>query len=303
MPKTIWAMVCWMLLALGQASALEIVSVTPNRGAPGTLVTVSGGPFSSAAQTFLGNRDVAPRQIVEDRLEFAVPYLPAGDYLLTVRDGDMATEQTFQFEVMAPTPRITGLSPSNLDVCRTGAEHQLGVEGHNFLAGAMVLIDDIAVPTTFVNKTSLEARLEGFEQPGVFGVMVRNPDGATSLPHSLWIDNIPEITSVEAGAEAMEHYEVIIHGRNFQLGSTLVVKEPEDSVIGQAYRHFSYTAGSRATSTGRAVNPPQRDRLVFIDCRTLIYHRYPNISQVKNLGLMVLNPDGHKTDMYHVDLP
>jgi hypothetical protein len=48
---------------------------------------------------------------------------------------------------------------------------------------------------------------------------------------------------------------------------------------------------------------PQKDRLVFLDCQTLIYYRYPAVNQKKSLGFMVLNPDGNKTDLYYADLP
>lgn len=303
MKRIVWATLCWLLLTTGQAFALEVVSLAPTRGGPGTLVAVSGGPFSSTTQPFLGDHYVAPLHILENRLEFTVPYLPPGNYLLTIQDDAAVAEQSFQFEVTAPSPQITGLNPRNLDVCRSESEQQLEVSGHNFLDGAVLLIDNIAVPTRIIGPTRLEATLQGFQQPGVYGVLVRNPDGATSLPHSLWIDSIPEISSVGQGAESLEYYEVIIHGKNFLPNSILVVKEPEDRVIGLAYRQFSLAARSRSVSGGVPVATPQRERVEFVDCRTLIYYRYPSITQRMPLGFVVINPDGHKTDMHYADLP
>jgi len=299
-----WLNVFAMLLAAGPSLALEVVSLAPTRGAPGTLVEVGGGPFSMATEVFLGEQYVPPLRVAEGSLEFTVPYLTPGNYLLTVQDGTEIAAQNYSFEVMAPTPQISGLDPQNLDVCRPGPEVPLQVAGRNFLAGAVVLIDDVVVPTTVVDDTRLEARLQGLRQPGVYGVKVRNPDGAASLPHSLWVDSIPEIISVEQGAEFVNYYEVVIHGKNFLAGSRLVVREPEDSTIGQAWRQFSFAARpDRGGFGGGNTIAPQRDRLVYVDCRTLIYYRYPNISQEKELELTVINPEGHKTDPYSVSLP
>jgi hypothetical protein len=292
-----------VLLIFGQSFALEIISLAPSRGAPGTLVTVSGGPFSSATQAFLGSHYVAPLHILENRLEFTVPYLPAGQYLLTIQDETSVAEQAFQFEVMAPVPRITELKPSNIDVCYLEDGQRIEVSGHNFLPEAVLLVNDMVVPTNVVEPTRIEARLQGFRQPGVYGVLVRNPDDATSLPHSLWINSIPDIDSIEQGDEFLDYYEVIIHGKNFLPNSILVVKEPEDSMTGQFYRQFSFVARNRDASGGVSAITPQKDRLVFLDCQTLIYYRYPAVNQKKSLGFMVLNPDGNKTDLYYADLP
>lgn len=299
-----WIVLFYMAMGVAPVSAIEVVSLAPNRGAPGTLVEVGGGPFSAATEVFLGERYVPPLRVNENSLEFTVPYLRPGNYLLTVQNDRDVAEQNFNFEVLAPTPQISDLDPQNLDVCRPGPEVPLQVAGRNFLEGAVVLIDDVAVPTTFVGPASLEARLQGARQPGVYGVKVRNPDGATSLPHSLWIDSIPEIISVEQGNAFVNYYEVVIHGKNFLAGSTLVVREPDDSLIGQAWRQFSFGARpDRGGFGGGNTIAPQRDRLVYVDCQTLIYYRYPNISQEKELELTVINPEGHKTDPYYVSLP
>lgn len=292
-----------VFLLSGSAAALEVVSLAPSYGAPGTLVVISGGPFSAATQPFLGNHYVPPLHVVENYLEFAVPVLPAGNYTLSVQDDQSAARQTFQFEVLAPAPDISALYPEQLDVCRVEPELLLEITGQNFLPGAVVLINEIALPASVLSPTRLEVRLQGFRQPGVYGVTVRNPDGVTSLPRSLLVDSVPEISAIEQGAEYLMYYEVMIHGKNFLPNSILVVKEPEDSVIGQAYRQFSFTARNPGAAGAMSVAVPQRDRVVLDDCQTLIYYRYPSITQKKSLGFMVLNPDGSKTDMYYADLP
>lgn len=300
MKKIPWITFACIALITGQTLALEVTSLAPIRGTPGTQVGISGGPFSPQTQPFLGERYVAPRIISENYMDFTVPNLPPGNYTLTVQDNTMVAAQTYQFEVMSPTPQVTDINPSILDACSMDPLNQLQINGRNFLQGAVLLVDDRVVPSRVISSTTIKAQLPGFQKPGVYGVSVRNRDGGTSLPHSLWVNSNPEINSVERGADFVNHYEVIIHGKNFLLNSTLVVKEPEDSALGQTYQRLSSLSPKSAMSQ---VNiSPQGNRLVYVDCQTLIYYRYLT-SRTKDLGLQVFNPDGRKSDQYSVALP
>jgi hypothetical protein len=297
MKKIPWVTFVCIVLITGQTLALEITSLAPVRGTPGTLVGISGGPFSPQTQPFLGEQYVTPRITLKNYMEFAVPYLPPGNYTLTVQDNTMVAAQAYKFEVMAPTPQVTNINPSILDACPIDPQNQLQISGRNFLPGAVFLVNESAVLSSVISSTLLEVQLPALQKPGVYGGSVRNPDGATSLPLSLWVNSTPEINSVERGADFVNHYEVIIHGKNFTANSTLVVKDPEDSTIGQAYQQFSFVSRNRTAH----ISP--RNRVTYVDCQTLIYHRYPSSFQVKDLRLQVFNPDGRKTDQYYVALP
>lgn len=300
MKRIPWVTFVCIALITGQTFALEITSLTPVRGTPGTLVGISGGPFSPQTQPFLGEQYVAPRLTLKNYMEFTVPNLPPGNYTLSVQDNTMVAVQTYQFEVMAPTPQVTNINPSILDACSVEPLNHLQINGRNFLPGAVLLVNDRVVPSRVISSTSIEAQLPGFQEPGVYGVSVRNQEGATSLPHSLWVNSTPEIDSVEQGADFVNYYEVIIHGKNFLFNSTLVVKEPEDSALGQTYQQLSSVSPKSAAS--QVSISPQGDRLIYVDCQTLIYHRY-RTSRAKDLRLQIFNTDGRKTDLYYVSLP
>jgi len=299
MKRILWVTFACIVLITGQTLALEITSLAPVRGTPGTLVGIGGGPFSPQTQPFLGEQYVAPRITLKNYMEFTVPYLPPGEYTLTVQDNTMVAAQTYQFEVMAPTPQVTNINPSILDACPIDPLNHLQINGRNFLPGAVLLVNDRVVPSSVISSTSIEAQLPGFQEPGVYGVSVRNQEGATSLPHSLWVNSTPEIYSVEQGADFVNYYEVIIHGKNFLFNSTLVVKGPEDSALGQTYQQLSSVSPKSAASQ---VTISPQNRLIYVDCQTLIYHRY-RISRAKDLRLQIFNPDGRKTDLYYVALP
>lgn len=159
-----------LLMLATQTYALEVTALVPTRGAPGALVAVYGGPFTTQTRLFLGELYVLPRVILQNLMEFT----------------------------------------------------------------------------------------------------------------------IPEILTVERGEDQVNHYQVIIRGRNFHFNSTLVVNEPEDSTIGRTLQQLSFD--SRVNVLGRDIFTQKMTRLDYDDCQTLIYHRYPTSFQDKDLSLQIEGP-------------
>lgn len=290
-----------LLLISPPAFALEITSVAPSRATPGTQVVLTGGDFSSQSRIYLGEQFVSPLRRSPRQLVFVVPALPPGVYSLTVQDDVGSVLQPFNFEIMAPRPQITRVEPDNLDVCTDSAERLVRVNGSNFSAGAVLLLGGNVVTSRTNGPAVLEFQLP--EMPaGVYGAEVRNPDGETSLPHSLWINSVPEIMSVERGDDFVNNYEVIIRGKNFFYNSILVVTETDNAAGGLGTRQMTYYAqrGGRLATLSQVAPGEQ---LRYADCQTLVYLRYPGNLQDKELTLQVINPDGKKTAPYQVSLP
>jgi hypothetical protein len=301
MSKTMLTVLFTVLLAVTPGLALEITSVAPTRATPATRVILTGGIFSSQTRIFLGEQLVAPTQALPRELVFIVPPLPPGSYSLTVQDEIDTALQPFNFEVLAAHPQIVAVEPGILDVCADETERLVRVEGENFRPETMLLLNGNAVNGRILDAGIMEFRFPDLPA-GVYGVEVRNPDGTTSLPHSLWVKSVPEITGIERGADFVNHYEVIIRGNNFFFNSILVVSEP-DTFRGSGYRQVTYYANRSATSLAQDTYAAQGERLRYNDCRTLLYMRYPNNFQDKELILQVINPDGKKTEPYAVTLP
>ncbi|MHB8707583.1 MAG: IPT/TIG domain-containing protein [Desulfuromonadales bacterium] len=291
-----------ILATVTTGMALEITSVAPNRGAPGSRVVLSGGPFSLQSRIYLGEQFVSATQVLPNQMVFTVPSLPAGSYSLTVQSDDDVAIQAFTFEILAAQPQIVAVTPDNLDFCADEAERLVQIEGRNFLPGALILLNGNAINGRVVDNGHLEFRLP--ELPaGVYGVEVRNPDGTSSLPHSLWINSVPEIAGVERGDDFVNHYDIIVHGKNFFFNSFLVVKEPENTTVGESFRQLTFHAGHGDLAGRRSIQTLPGEKLLYNDCRTLIYQRYPSSPQDKELTLQVINPDGKKTEPYMVTLP
>ena len=297
MKKLLWFIFAAFFSMPTSASCFDIAAIEPSRGAPGSLIAIAGDNFPKEISLTLGEVIVEPRMIFTNHIEFMVPNLTAGSYVLTVENLNTREKMTYRFEVMAPTPVISTIAPRTLDACNLDGEYQVSIYGRNFLPQATLLLDGKVVSSEVLNSNHLEAELPNKLSPGIYGVVVRNPDGASSLPHSVTVNSAPEIYYVERGADFVNSYEIIIHGKNFQFNSILVVNEPENSSFGQTFQQLSIFArtGSEGNSNISEVS--------YKDCQTLIYRRYPTSFQNKELGLQVFNRDGENTDLFFVNLP
>lgn len=302
MTRTLLTVLLALLLTGASGLALEITSVAPTRATPGTRVILTGGIFSPQSRIYLGEQFVPPIQVLPRQLAFSVPPLPPGSYSLTVQDDVDAAVQPFTFEVLAPYPQIFALEPKNLDVCSDEGERLVRVAGSDFRAETLLLLDGKTIGSRVIDAATLEFPLP--ELPaGVYGVEARNPDGTVSLPHSLWVNSVPEITGVERGDDFVNHYEMVIRGKNFFYNSILVVREPDPTAGSTGTRQLTYYAHRGAPAMSQGVLSGQGERLQYYDCRTLVYQRFPSNFQDKALILQVINPDGKKTSPYAVTLP
>lgn len=302
MPRLCFLTIVVVLLQV-PTQALELTSVSPIRAEPETLVTLSGGPFTPLTRIFFGVRQLPPRETEAQRMTFLVPVLPPGSYALRVSQSGQAVAQSYRFEILEPTPRIIAISPRTTDSCFDSDGRRISVEGKGFLPETVVLLNGAAVAKRFAASDRLEFVLRPGLRAGVYGVQLKNPAGAVSLPYSLWISDTPEIYSVERGDDFVNHYEVIVRGKNFYFDSILTVSRPASEL--PDVKHRPLILHAHETSPGSLQYPlsPQSDRIVYRDCRTLVYQRYPVSYQDQELQLQVINPDGKKSDPFTVSLP
>ena len=297
MKKLFWLLFAAVFSMPALANSLEVNSIEPSRAAPGTLVSVVGNNFPKDILVSLGNVNLKPRIIQKNNIKFTVPNLVVGSYVLTIEDLKSESSISYSFEILAPAPLISTITPRSLDACNLDPEYQVSIYGRNFTPESTLLLDEKVVSSQFLNSNHIEAELPNNLSPGIFGVVVRNPDGATSLPYSVTVNNKPEIYDVERGDELVNSYEIIIHGKNFEFNSILVVNEPEDNSIGLPFQQLTIFA---RVGSEKDYNI---SKVTYKDCQTLIYRRYPASFQNREIGLQIFNPDGERTELYYVNLP
>ncbi len=272
--------------ARSEATALEIVSISPSTAAVGSRVSVTGGPFEAGLQVLIGDRAVQPAAVTERRLAFDVPTLPAGDYLLSLKRGDKATVRPFLLKVVDPQPVIHSLDPLRVDHCSSGEARRITVDGRDFAVGARLLVDGAQLPAEQVSSSRIDFVLPDLEA-GLHRVEIVNPDGNSSLPFAVLIDGVPEILSVVPGEDRVVSYDLLIQGRNFSASSDLLVN-------GVSVNSSLSPLGKRGAG---------RDAVIFIDCESLVYTRYPMSREPVPMALTVIIPGAERSAPFHITAP
>jgi len=265
-----------------QGEVPSILSIIPGQAQAGSTVIVSGNGFNSETTLFLGINEVPFKIITEQQISFVLPHISAGSYALYIRNKSGESSKAYAFTVAPVKPSVTALSPDSVQLCSTGGDRQIIVSGKNFLEGARLLFDGAIIKG---NRISAEEMT--FQTPNVPGglhqVQVKNPEEAVSSAIALLIASQPEIRSVSQGNDYVNYYELNIEGINFQHGSTLIVD------------------GTRIQSG--VPNTGNRDRLVFKNCNSLTYQRYPYDRSVKSFQMVIVNPNGEESSMFTVSAP
>ncbi|MCF6178889.1 MAG: IPT/TIG domain-containing protein [Geopsychrobacter sp.] len=302
MTKLILQILIFSLFPL-TAHALELSSVAPSKAEPGMTVVLNGGPFTAKMLVYLGENQLKPKKFTSTRFVFVVPTLPPGEYALHVGDGTLISKRDYNFEILEQTPQILAISPRNIDSCFDGTGQTISITGQGLTEETSVLLNGLSVAKNFTAPDRLEFTLRPGMSAGVYGVKLKTPSGATSIPSSIWINDIPAIYSIEKGENFVNHYRVIVHGKNFYFNSILTVTQPENTFSTLRHQPLVLHAHENSSAYAQPQMPTNFDRIVYRDCQTLIYYRYPVDYQDKDLQLQVINPDGKKTDPFDVSLP
>jgi hypothetical protein len=266
-----------------KAPPITIISIIPAQGEPGTTITLYGSGFSDKTVALLGSQEAPSRMIGPKQFAFQAPQLSPGLYALFLKREDGVTSKTYNFTLLPLKPVITDLNPSTIDACATGSAREVSISGRNFQEGSHVMFDG-----AMIKSRRLSAELISFSIPHVSGgqhqVQVRGPLETSSDTVALFIDARPEVESVTKGVEYVNYYELIIEGRNFQQGSSVIVD-------------------GRKLAGGGMAEPGARERIIFHNCNRLIYLRHPYDPSQKSFHLQVINPDNGESSVVTVDAP
>lgn len=264
------------------AAAPSILSIIPGQAQPGNSVVISGAGFNTESTLFLGIKEIPFQTVTEQQISFELPQIPAGNYALYIRQKSGAASKAYSFTVTPVKPSVSALSPETVPLCSADGDRQIIVRGKNFLEGARLLFDG-----AIIKGGRISAEEMVFQAPQVPGglhqVQVKNPEETVSAAVALLITSQPEIRTVQQGNDYVNFYELNIEGINFQHGSALIVD-------------------GRKIQSG-VQNPVDRDRLVFTNCNSLTYQRYPHDPSIKSFQMVIVNPNGEESSLFTVTAP
>ena len=263
---------------------LTVLSIIPAQAEPGAKVVMSGNGFGDAATVFLGSVEIPARITDAKQAEFNLPsQLEAGLYALYLKRSDGMIGRSYNFLVVPLRPTLTSLQPALISSCAAGKEREVIASGSNFVETSMLFFDGAALPRMFISNDSIS-----FSVPAVPGglhqVMVKNNHENSSVPLNFAVETRPEIGQVTVGDEHVNFYELIISGKNFTQNSSV------------------YVDGLQIGGRG-GQDMAERDKLIYIDCTKLIYHRHPYSPTNKDFRLQIVNPGGEGSQVITVTAP
>lgn len=149
------------------------------------------------------------------------------DSACTQQVGNSPQTVSVTYTVTAGPGILTSLSPSTV---QAGVAFTLTVNGSGFDAGAVVIFNGNAVPTTFVSATQLTASISAsaIAQPGPYDVVVAPSVAAAgsilSNPLALSVGALPSITGLTPGAvvAGSPDFTLTVMGSNFPQGAVVL---------------------------------------------------------------------------------
>jgi hypothetical protein len=202
---------------------------------------------------------------------------------LYLKRSDGAVSRPYNFTIQPQRPVLNGLSPDTISSCAQGGEREVTARGQNFLETSQLVFDGAVLKSRFISSDTL-----AFTVPNVSGglhqVVVRNSAENSSAALGLMIETKPEIAQVMIGSQSVNYYELVITGRNFQQNSSI------------------YVDGQKIGGQG-GQDLAEREKLIYVDCTTLIYQRHPFTPVNKDFRVMVMNPGGEASQGINVTAP
>jgi len=160
---------------------LTIESLTPSTvlERQHTIVTIRGTGFTFDSVVWSGLTTYPSTFISDTELTFDPYEMSSGTRQVRVENFGGATETLPLIVTDVPLPSITATVPTGLS--QAAGIATVVVTGSNFVSGAAVQLNSIAMPTTFVSTTELSAQVDP-TAVGIAGqnMSVLNPDGGKS---------------------------------------------------------------------------------------------------------------------------
>ncbi len=209
-----------------------IASIAPTEVAADDLpatITVTGTGFVADSRVELNQPAPVSDVLVRDAttLTFTVPAgTAAGEHDVTVLNAAPGggTSNPVTLTITNPRPVLSQVLP---DSGKESENHAIDVFGSNFIEGAEILVDGVAVPTRFHSSTVLSGTIPP-SRPGPLSITVRNPgaDASSALDFTVTFspNPAPVITSITPDLAKVKAGETItITGTGFILDTELTL--------------------------------------------------------------------------------
>ncbi len=252
-----------------------IQSISPTEtqaGEPTFLLTVSGKGFTPSSSVLWSSESVSSATLVSTysantgQLVAQVPALyiesPGQAYISVSTPepgGGVTNALTFTIDPNpSAVPTISGLSPTTAAAGSAGLT--LTINGKNFVAKSVVLVNGNARPTTFTNATALTATITAGDvaSAGALDISVLNPppDGGSSNGFDFDVDNpVPSLTALSpttalAGSASAS---LALTGTNYNSQSVILINGAPQTTAYSSATQVSTTLNAGDLAQGGVV--------------------------------------------------
>jgi lamin tail-like protein len=194
-------------------------------GGPQFTLVAEGSGFDSHAVVLFDGSALTMTSRTARELRATVPAAltaAIASHRIVVRNGDGQQSGELIMDVIAPSVRVTSISPT--DAVAGGSSFTLTLRGSSFKSGALILFDQIPLVTRVVSATELSGVVtpDLIERVGLRAVSAQNADGRPSnelifrvTPDNPFIESIDPDRTVEGAEDLL----VTITGSKFQPGA------------------------------------------------------------------------------------
>lgn len=286
--------------------AFEIYSISPSEISANSKITIKGNFDTDFYITFEG-KPIKYEFISNNLINITLPEkLEPAIYFINFYNRDNKNLLvSLPIQIKNPQPKIYEFEPSQIDYC--GDDRRITILGESLKEIKYVTINGYEILDLLNSDRRLEIQIPDdlfiTYQNAFLNALFFNEQkkllGLITIPINTkpFIDNISILNSY------LNYYEIEISGKNFINGIKLFVNDME---INQRYSkiidNIYMTYGQEYLRKPMSVTPIH-DSFYIVDCKKVIYTRYPLTSDNKTLNIQIESPLGQRSNIFQFQGP
>lgn len=284
----------FLLILSSHSFSTDIYGLYPYEIYPGTEVTISGKDFNNNTVVVFGNKAFKPHSVSSDKMKFYIPNnIEPGIYLLSIKTDTREILPFFTVVVKKREFLVKRFYPEVIDSCGEG-NIVIAFEGDNLDMVKKISLQGTGTLPFSSSKTKINFELpySVVNKKSYLNVYLYNDEERVKEVVTININNRPFIESVDIVSSEITNITLRIKGKNFTqplrlfVNSEMIIERGTEGLTREVYK-----------------KAPFLDRFEFVNCREIIYKRYPTSSEAKELLILVENPGGERSNTFSISIP
>jgi len=252
---------------------IKIFGLLPSQAPPSAPVKLYVDDLPAKTKLYIDEKRIHFNRMEDGYVSFYVPKIKAGTYSIRFKHKNGCSSEPAAINITKKRPVISALIPGQIFYCTPSLDRVVLLKGDNFEKNTKVLFDGIVVGSNHISDKELEIKIP-HAKSGLHTIIAINPGKISSMTHNFYIEGKPVIYDISVGIKYEDHYELVIEGENFLWGAEPIIE-------------------------GKKVE----GEVTYKSCNLLVHDRELKSEAPQGLSLQVANPDGVKSDIFHLSIP